>query len=166
MAKYSAEFKAAILKQLLPPHNCTVVEVAQKEHIAVMTLYNWRKQAKEQGAPVPGKTSSTDNWSAEAKLSVVIATATLSENELGQYCRENGLYPIQVQQWKSDCLNGFATSQLTQNEIKKQAKSDKARISQLEKELRHKEKALAEAAALLLLRKKARAFYGDDPGEI
>jgi hypothetical protein len=45
----------------------------------------------------------------------------------------------------------------------KQSRADKKQIRQLEKELRRKERALAEAAALLVLRKKLKAFYGEDP---
>ena len=46
-------------------------------------------------------------------------------------------------------------------EQQKQAKEDKKRIRELEKDLNRKEKALAEAAALLILRKKAQAIWGD-----
>jgi hypothetical protein len=42
-----------------------------------------------------------------------------------------------------------------------QSKEDKKRIRQLEKELQRKEKALAETAALLVLRKKVQAIWGD-----
>jgi transposase-like protein len=111
VSKYSAERKDAILKQLLPPHNKTVTEIARSEGISEQTLYNWRKQARDQGRPVPGKTSNTEDWSADAKLAVVIETTTLSAAELGQYCREKGLYPEQVQRWKQDCLQGFGVCQ-------------------------------------------------------
>jgi hypothetical protein len=46
-------------------------------------------------------------------------------------------------------------------EQRHQSKDDKKRIQQLEKELQRKEKALAEAAALLILRKKVQAIWGD-----
>ena len=72
------------------------------------TLYTWRKQAKLKGAPMPGSTSSTNAWSAEAKLAAVVETASLSETELAQYCRKRGLYPEQLHQWKADMLNGVA----------------------------------------------------------
>lgn len=42
-----------------------------------------------------------------------------------------------------------------------QLNEDKKRIRQLERDLQRKEKALAEAAALLILRKKAQAIWGD-----
>lgn len=140
-----------------------MVEVARAEGISEQTLYNWRNQAKEQGQPVPGKTSSTEDWSAETKLAVVTETAILSAVELGRYCREKGLYSEQVERWKQDCLQGFINSKEQQQALRKQAKSDKAELKALKKELREKEKALAEAAALLVLRKKLRAFYGEEP---
>lgn len=92
MTHYSRERKEAILKKLLPPMSMTVAEVAREEGVSSQTLYNWRNQAKKSGLAVPGKTHSSDNWSAEAKLAVVTGTATLSESELSQYCREKGLH--------------------------------------------------------------------------
>ena len=82
MARYSEERKESVLKKLLPPHNMTVAELSRREHISVQTLYNWRDTAKKMGMPVPGKKTTTEDWSAEAKLAVIIETATLSASEL------------------------------------------------------------------------------------
>lgn len=161
MASYSAERKETILKKLLPPTNMTVTEVSQQEGVSAQTLYNWRYTAKKLGMPVPGKKTTTDNWSSDAKLAVVIETGALSAAELSQYCREKGLYPEQVQRWKQDCLQGFQSSEATGRELHRQSKSDKAEIKQLKKDLRRKEKALAETAALLVLRKKLNALWDD-----
>ena len=162
MARYSSERKEAVLKKMLPPQNMTISQVSEQEGISAQTLYNWRYTAKQQGIPVPGKTNTTDNWSSEAKLAVIIETATLSESALGQYCREKGLYPQQVARWKQECLHGFDHSRAASDYASKQAKADKAAIKQLKKDLHRKEKALAEAAALLVLRKKLNAFWEDD----
>ena len=91
MPRYLAERKNSVLKKLLPPHNLGVPEVAESEGISPGTLYNWLKQAKEQGVAVPGSGKSSDQWSAEAKLAVVIEIAALSESELSEYCRAKGL---------------------------------------------------------------------------
>jgi transposase-like protein len=88
MSSYSSERKEAILSKLLPPHNKSVRSVATEEGMVEQTLYSWRKQAIEQGQPVPGKKSTPDQWSHETKFAVVVATATLSESELGEYCRK------------------------------------------------------------------------------
>jgi len=163
MSSYSTERKQAILNKFLPPHNRSVASVAREEGVAEQTLYNWRKQAREQGQPVPDKKSTPDQWSHETKFAVVVETAALSESEIGEYCRIKGLYPEQIKQWKQQCLQGFQSNEQQAKELKQQTKKDKAEIKSLKKDLRFKEKALAETAALLVLRKKLKAFYGEEP---
>ena len=165
MKRYSPERKEAVLKKLAPPNNLSVPELAQQEGIAVGTLYNWRSQARLKGMPVPGPSKTSDDWSTQAKFAVVVETATLSEAELSQYCREKGLYPEQVAAWKQNCLEGFDSAPARQKKELKQSKADRKRVKHLEKELRRKDKALAEAAAILVLRKKLNAFYGDESEE-
>jgi len=156
---YSIERKESILNKLLPPISKTVVEVAREEGISVQTLYSWRSKAKQSGVPVPGKQTTSEHWSAETKLAVVVETIALSESELSAYCRTKGLYVEQVKRWKACCINGFQISQDQQKAAKKKAKLDRGKIKNLEKQLRYKEKALAETAALLVLRKKLNAFW-------
>ncbi len=103
-----------------------------------------------------------EHWPAEAKLAVVIETASLSEVELSRYCREKGLYPEQAKAWKQACLDGQRSALLQAQNEREQTKADKKRIRELERELNRKEKALAEAAALLVLRKKLNALWGDN----
>ena len=165
MAHYSSERKASILKKLLPPQNMSIPKLASEEGISTQTLYNWRNQAKQSGLPVPGKTKSSDDWSSDTKLAVVIETASLSESKLSEYCREKGLYPNQVKQWKRDCLSGFQRSDEQNKQIKQQAKAAQSEIKHLKKDLRRKEKALAETTALLVLRKKLHALLGDESEE-
>ena len=102
-------------------------------------------------------------WTVEARFSAIVETATMSEVELGEYCREKGLYPEQIKEWKAEFIESLTKS--SQQE-KVQGKGDKKRINQLEKELRRKEKALAEAAALLILGKKLQAFYGEGSEDV
>jgi transposase-like protein len=111
---------------------------------------------------VSGRSKSSDDWSAEAKLAVVAETAALNESELSEYCRKKGLYPEQLKSWKEDCIAGFESTPARQAQALKQSKSDKRQIRKLEKDPRRKEKALAEIAALLVLRKKLNVFYGED----
>jgi len=91
---------------------------------------------------------------------VVIDTATLNEHELSEYCREKGLYVEQVNQWRSSAVAGQSKDHLSKKE-REEFTALKKRNRELEKELKRKEKALAETAALLVLRKKAQAIWGD-----
>lgn len=163
MSRISIERKEAILKKLLPPYSMSVKEVSEEEGISTATLYHWRQQLRSSGAAVPKSNTSSEQWSAQTKLAIVAETYSMTENELSQYCREKGLYPEQVQAWRSEFVQGIMSNKESEAQAKKQAKADKLEIKELKKDLRLKEKALAETAALLVLRKKLRAFYGEEP---
>lgn len=162
MPSYSEERKQQILSKLLPPSNMTVAEVSRIEGVGLQTLYNWRDKAKQQGRPVPGSKLTSEHWSAEAKFATVLETASLNEAELSEYCRTKGLYVDQVKAWKADALRGFMSSREQELEAKRQRQADHKEIKQLKSELRRKEKALAETAALLVLRKKLNALWEND----
>ncbi len=100
-------------------------------------------------------------WSGAAKFAVVLETASLPQAELAEYCRCKGLYIEQVQAWRAQCEAAFDPALGGSNAAA--AKVERKRIRELEKvekELSRKEKALAETAALLVLRKKAAAIWG------
>ena len=159
MPRYSEERKQTILSKLLPPLSLTVAEVSRSEGIGLQTLYNWRNQAREQGHPMPTNNRTPDDWSSETKLATVIETGRLNEAELSEYCRSKGLYVEQIKAWRANALQGFSHSKPQSLKDKRQQQSDRKQIKQLTRELARKEKALAETAALLVLRKKLEAFW-------
>lgn len=146
MKAYSAERKEALVRRMMPPENALVSALARETGITEQTLYTWRRQAKGQGLAVPGDGKNPEAWSSEDKFAVVLETA-----------RRKGLYPEQISAWRAACRSANANATEQAREQRHQSKDDKRRIQQLEKELQRKEKALAEAAALLILRKKAQA---------
>lgn len=163
MTRYSPERKEAVLSKVLPPQSRSVVEVANEEGIHCSTLYAWLKIAQNNGVTMSNSTSLT----AEKKLAIIIETSPLTESELAKYCRENGFYPEQIKVWKSEFVQGMQAKKVSKKASIKEAqadKADKAEIKKLKKELRRKEKALAETAAILVLRKKLNAFY--DPEDV
>ena len=164
MAQYSAERKQAILNKLLSPNLISIAKLARDEHIAEQTLYNWRNRAKQQGKAVPTN-DKTKDLSPETKLTIIIDTAKLNETELAEYCRSKGLYPEQIAQWKTQTLTGFSTSEQQTSLNRKQQQADQKQIKQLKQEIKRKDKALAEAAAILILRKKLNALWGEDEDE-
>ena len=96
---------------------------------------------------------------------VVVETAGFNSTELSSYCRERGLFQEQVDRWRQTAQDANANEVLTMAEKKgfeKLRAQDQREIKQLKKELQLKEKALAEAAALLVLRKKWDAFCSED----
>lgn len=161
MAQYSPERKQAILDKLLSPTLISLAQLARDENIAEQTLYNWRNQAKQQGKTVPTN-HKTQELSPETKLTIIIDTARLNETELAEYCRNKGLYPEQIAQWKAQSLTGFSTTEQQTALSRKQHQTDQKQIKQLKQEIKRKDKALAEAAAILILRKKLNALWGED----
>ena len=161
MRTYSAEFKAGIIEKMLPPHNADVVQLSHETGIPKDTLYSWRCRARqEQGlSSLSQEKKTAERWSSEAKFAVVIETAALNEAELGEYCRKRGLYPEQIQTWRQACEQ--ANRGVGRPQLSETAQADRQRIRELERELRRKEQALAETAALLVLRKKAQAIWGE-----
>lgn len=162
MKQYSVERKASVLSKLLPPLNRSVSEVSREEGIALGTVYHWRDKARLQGNVVPGSKKTTEAWPAEARLATVIEVASMSAAELGRYCREKGLYVEQVTAWREACVEGQRSAREQRLGEREELRVSKKRIKELERELRHKEKALAEVAALLVLRKKLNALWGGD----
>jgi transposase-like protein len=162
MTRYSVEFKEATVKKMMPPNAMPIREVKRATGVTDVTLYKWRNEYRNKGVAVPGDDIKPDNWTGQDKLAVVIETAALNESELSEYCRKQGLYPEQVQHWKEAALKGYESDEKIQQQQLSSRKEDKRKIKKLESELRRKEKALAETAALLVLRKKAQAIWGDE----
>lgn len=162
MNQYPEERRNAVTQKMLSPECTSIAQLARDEGISKWTLYDWRKQAIEGEQLMPKQDQPADKLSADAKFAIVVETATLSEAELSQYCRERGLFPEQIKAWKQAFIKGSASDQ---GKGTAELQKERKRIKELEQELRRKEKALAETAALLVLRKKANAIWGKDEDE-
>ena len=127
-----------------------MAEVSRREGVSEMSLSNWRKQLSSEGSAVSENKSLAENWSAETKFAVVLEAAGLSEIDLGEYCRRKGLYPEQITAWRQACINGQKADKAQQKEDREQSRKDKA---------------LAETAALLVLRKKLNDYWGTNDNE-
>ncbi len=162
MPRYSDELKEQVVGKMMAPNAQSVAQVHRETGISEPTLYAWRNRYRAEGQVVPADSSNPENWSGENKLAVVIETAALNEQELGEYCRRKGLYPEQIQRWREAAAAGNDDRQRLGASERRELQSDRKKVRRLEQELRRKDKALAEAAALLVLQKKARAIWGDD----
>lgn len=161
MPRYSEAFKEQAVKKMIPPNAQSVAEVSRSVGVSEQTLYNWRNQLRREGKAVPADSSNPESWSGENKLAVVIETAALNEIDLAEYCRRKGLYAEQITRWREAAIVGAETRGPLSAEERREWQQDKKKSRQLEKELNRKEKALAEAAALLILAKKAQAIWGE-----
>ena len=161
--QYPKERKDAIINKMLPPLNMSVSELAKAENIPYGTLYTWKQTYVDKRLKNTENTSNSPiQWTAEKKLSAIIETSTLNEQECNEYCRKHGIYKAELESWKTGFIKGA-------EQTVSQAKTDKTELKQLrsennklKKELNRKEKALAETAALLVLRKKLDALWEEN----
>jgi transposase-like protein len=154
--KYSKERKNAVIKKMLPPQSRTVIQLHEEENIALSTLYKWQSECRQNGSLQIE--SDLPNWDSKRKFSAVLAVASMNEAEKSAYCREHGIYPEYIERWKTACENANDWDRSKNIEMQKKLSTERLKTKDLDKQLRRKEKALAEAAALLLLQKKSNAL--------
>ena len=157
---YSPERKAAVLKRMLPANNMAIRRLSQEEGISEATLHKWRAEARGRGQLLPDADSGPEGWSSRDKFAAVLETAALNEADLAEYCRKRGLYPAQITAWRAACEQANDWDRASTARLGQATKSEKKRVKDLERELARKDRALAETAALLVLRKKAQAIWG------
>lgn len=97
------------------------------------------------------------DWSAEEKLRAVNEASSISEEDLGAWLRREGLQEEDLARFRADAIAGLAAPRKA-----KSGGAEQKRIKELERELKRKDAALAETAALLVLRKKAVALWGEE----
>lgn len=159
---YPKERREAVLKKMLPPNPKSIREIAREEGISEATLYNWRKAARAEGRLLPDGAGTPEGWTSADKFAAVLEMAALNEAELSVYCRERGLYPDQIRQWRKACEQANDWDRSQNERLRQARKDDEKQLRKLERELRQKEKALAETAALLVLSKKLEAIWEEE----
>ena len=158
---YSPERRSAVLKRMLPPNNVAVRQLSREEGISEGTLYMWRAEARGKGQLLPDADAGPEGWSSRDKFAAVLETAALNETDLAEYCRKHGLYPAQIATWRAACEQANDWDRTSAVRLGQATKEEKKRVKDLERELARRDRALAETAALLVLRKKASAIWGD-----
>ena len=147
---------------MLPPNNMAIRQLSQEEGISEATLHKWRAEARGKGQLLPDADAGPDGWSSRDKFAAVLETAALNQVDLAEYSRKRGLYPAQITAWRAACEQANDWDRSSTARISQATKEEKKRVKDLERELARKDRALAETAALLVLRKKAHAIWGGD----
>ena len=160
----------AVEKALNRSNSTTLKDIALSLGVGCSTLDKWiikaRNQEFEVASPDEINRMTQDkrpqDWTLEERLNTVTACSSLDDEVLSEYCREQGIYPHHVTQWKHDFVSG--DFQKKKGESGSEIKTLKHENKALKKELMRKEKALAETAALLVLKKKVHEIWGEDEG--
>jgi len=147
---------------MVGPAAISANRLAQEVGIGQPTLSKWRRDAEGRmgsvkfDSPPPSRRSPRrpEDWTPEERLRAVLEASRLSEEELGAFLRREGISEAVLAEWKAAMLEALSPQRRTTGDSRK--------VRELEKQLRRKDKALAEAAALLVLQKKVRALWGDE----
>ena len=160
--RYSAGFKEqALVKVYCRGNDQSIQSVANELNINLTTLKTWMKQSEQDiNKPAQPKSKRPEDWSPEERLAALQQSYSLLGEDLNTWCRERGVFIHQLEQWKADfCSQGDTGDPREETRVLRALKVEN---QSLERELLRKDKALAEAAALLVLQKKFRALLGGE----
>lgn len=166
---YTQGFKARMVQRMAGPRAESATALAEETGVAQPTLSRWLREAPTVSAMgnQRGKSEQmrgTKKWTPEEKLRVVMEAASLSEEQLGDLLRREGLHTAQLEEWRSLVIEALAGRKPT--DPKGKGPSDAKRLKEMSRDLSRKNLALAEVTALLTLQKKMQAIWGDEDGNI
>lgn len=159
--EYTASVRSSMVRKMSGPGARSATSLAEETGVPQPTLSRWlRKAGSVRGVssrePKETPARRPQDWTLEEILAAVLEGSRLSGEELGAFLRRSGIHEAHLDEWRG------RLAAAVQGGTKPRGRSaDARRIQELEKELRRKEKALAEAAALLMLQKKVREIWGD-----
>ena len=152
--RYTEAFRKQSLEKVYSRGGRSVESVAEELNVNLWTLKNWMKTHKELSTSKAGTTTKRPkDWSLAERLQMLLESHGKDEEALNAFCRERGIFRHHLGQWREAFETG--TLQSNRSELRELKEANKG----LKSELNRKEKALAEAAALLVLQKKYQALW-------
>lgn len=153
---YTAEFKEQALRKAHERGDKTLPAIADELNLSLGTLKNWLKQSGKSHTRALPTNSPASSWNAEQRLTALKESHHLKDQALHAWCGEKGLFEHQLHQWQHEFCQPGKTVATPADAALRQARQQNEKY---ERELRRKDKALAEAAALLVLQKKFQALW-------
>lgn len=154
---YSKEFRERVLEEVLPPRNRSVEDVSEQFGVSAWSVHRWKRAAKGSTVAV-GATRPSDRPLSE-KLTLLLEGTALSEQQRGEWLRAQGLHTEHLSLYEQEIRQSMTNKEKRQREEIERLRKEK---KVLERELRRKDSALAEMAALVALKKKLEVIFGED----
>ncbi len=152
MAKpFSVAFKHKMVQRLTGNNAVSASQLARETGVRQQNLSRWLQEARSVPIMADKPKQAVQGWTVEQKARVLAEASKLDGPALTTYLQQQEVRLAEYEQWRLALDEGGRASASTTK-----------RIRQLERELARKEKALAEAAALLVLKKKVETLYGED----
>ena len=154
MQVFSEAFKARAVARLVGPRAVSANALAEAVGVSQESLSRWLRAARSVGGMTPFRKK---QWTGAEKLRAVTEARGLTGSALGAFLRREGLHEAQLTAWRAAAEAALGAAARPRPGGSPEAQ----RIRELERELRRKDRALAETAALLVLKKKVQAIWGD-----
>ena len=135
----------------------TLVSIAEGLNITLGTLRSWMKIASRDPKKLPTKAKRAADFTLAERLLALQESHGLEEESLNAWCRVRGIFAHDLTQWHTEICE--STGGAGKREESEELRQLRQTNQQLQRDLNRKEKALAEAAALLVLQKKYRALW-------
>lgn len=159
--RYSEKFREKMVAKMTGPSRQSATSLSKESNVPQATLSRWLAQAKV-GVMSSRKGGRRKRWTAEDKIRIVREAAVAGDEALGALLRREGLHEADLARFRDEVEEAALEGLRAKGRSKRGESPEQKRVRQLEKELKRKEKALAEAAALLVLRGKVQAFLAAD----
>ena len=158
--QYSEIFKDKMIAKMTGPRPRSASALSKESGVSQATLSRWLHRAKV--APMSNKRGERrKRWAPSDKIRIVKEAGLLDDVALGEFLRREGLHAPDLERFREDVLEAAAEG-FEAKRSKRGLSPEQKELRALKKELARKEKALAEAAALLVLRGKWQAFLAAD----
>ena len=148
---FSVAFKQKMVQRLTGKHALSASQLPRETGLRQQNLSRWLEEARSLPMMADTPKPAVREWTVEQKARVLAEGSKLDGEALTAYLERQGVKLADYEQWR-----------IALDEGGRAATSTIKRIGQLERELARKDKALAEAAALLILKKKVETLYGED----
>lgn len=161
MTHLTLEARESIVTKALKRTGKTLRQIAEENNIGYSTLSKWLRQARQGIALEPVRRGRPPKGLSQTPpLQHLLSTAKLDETGIGVYCREQGIHSFQLKTWREELMTHGGDKKQSDKE-KRELKALRDEVKRLKKDLHRKDKALAETAALLVLKKKADLIWGE-----
>ena len=171
--KYSNGFKARMVQRMTGRDRISATRLSEEIGVSQGTLSRWLREAGTEvkrgngvKTSIPPSTGARsvrpEDLPAAEKLRLVKEAAELRGEELGAFLRQHGLHEVQLEEWRRKVEEAALGALGTPKRGRRRQSPEAKQIRKLQREIDRKDKALAEVTALLALKKKLEALYGED----
>ena len=174
MTTYSEAFRNRMVEKMSGPRGPSASSLAKEVGVPQPTLSKWLRDAatvamvskksktKKRSRPAGSAPPRSSDWNAESKFRVVMEAAALEDSELGAFLRREGLHDDDLARFREEVRVAALAGLGGPKKARSGATEEQKRIKELERNLKRSQAALAETAAILVLRKKAVALWGEE----